>query len=92
MGEKRTQSKLSTKTVNFSDFYFTLYKYFITSLLFHNLVANLVYKNKKKSKKTYEIKASKYNEAVHTIFWIVNFYKKSGWLQKRQWGTMFEFI
>ena len=54
MGEKRTQSKLSTKIVNFSDFYFTLYKYFIISLLFHTLVTNLFYKNKEKSKKTYE--------------------------------------
>lgn len=45
MGGNITQSKSYIQIVDFSDFYFVLYNYSITSLLFCTLVTNLVYKN-----------------------------------------------
>lgn len=50
MGGNITQSKSSNQIVDFSVFYFVLYNYSITSLLFRTLVTNLVYKNKKNLK------------------------------------------
>ena len=45
MGGNITQSKSYIQIIDFSDFYFVLYNYSITSLLFCTLVTNLVYKN-----------------------------------------------
>ena len=45
MGGNITQSKSYIQIVDFSDFYFVLYNYSITSLLFCTLVTNLVYQN-----------------------------------------------
>ena len=45
MGGNITQSKSYIQIIDFSDFYFVLYNYSITSLLFCTLVTNLVYQN-----------------------------------------------